>query len=129
MNIEELATIYHFPGVDIKAPLLKTTESKKSEPPFKLPIYTEDLAQIAEIREEEENNIKKKKSKGKVKSGVTSLPAEDEGSSVKNDLREAIKRVEKNKESAVVVVTPPSPEDKNKPSASSNVGPPPNLPV
>ncbi|PIZ99490.1 MAG: hypothetical protein COX77_01435, partial [Candidatus Komeilibacteria bacterium CG_4_10_14_0_2_um_filter_37_10] len=37
LNIEELATLYHFPASIIKVPLLKKTESKKAEPPSQLP--------------------------------------------------------------------------------------------
>ena len=37
LNIEELASLYHFPVVEVKAPLVKKTEVKKSEPPFALP--------------------------------------------------------------------------------------------
>jgi len=37
MNTEELATLWHFPSIDIKAPLVKKTEAKKSEPPMALP--------------------------------------------------------------------------------------------
>ncbi len=40
LNIEELATIYHFPILTVKAPLLKKTGAKRAEPPFSLPIYT-----------------------------------------------------------------------------------------
>lgn len=38
LNTEELATIYHFPMASVKAPLLKRTGSRKSEPPASLPI-------------------------------------------------------------------------------------------
>lgn len=38
LNTEELATIWHFPSKFVKAPLLQRTESKKSEPPFSLPV-------------------------------------------------------------------------------------------
>ena len=38
LNTEELATIWHFPSRDIKAPLLQRTESKKSEAPSGLPM-------------------------------------------------------------------------------------------
>ena len=38
MNIEELATLYHFPTPSVKAPLLKRTEAKRAEPPFGIPI-------------------------------------------------------------------------------------------
>jgi len=36
-NIEELATIYHFPGSFVKAPALSRVEAKKSGPPSSLP--------------------------------------------------------------------------------------------
>ncbi|MDZ4229552.1 MAG: hypothetical protein U1C53_00250, partial [Candidatus Veblenbacteria bacterium] len=39
LNTEELATLYHFPVVTVKAPLVKKTEAKKAEPPFGLPVY------------------------------------------------------------------------------------------
>lgn len=38
MNTEELASMYHFPVVTVKAPLVKKTEVKKAEPPFVLPV-------------------------------------------------------------------------------------------
>ena len=38
LNIEELATLYHFPTISVKAPLLKRTEAKRAEPPFGIPI-------------------------------------------------------------------------------------------
>lgn len=37
LNNEELATLWHFPTIEIKAPLVKKTEAKKSEPPISLP--------------------------------------------------------------------------------------------
>jgi hypothetical protein len=37
LNIEELATLYHFPVLTTQAPLIKKTGSKKGEPPFGLP--------------------------------------------------------------------------------------------
>lgn len=37
-NIEELATIYHYPGLMVKAPLTPKVEAKKGEPPTGLPI-------------------------------------------------------------------------------------------
>lgn len=40
LNIEELATIYHFPVVQVKAPLVKKTESKRAEPPISLPVMS-----------------------------------------------------------------------------------------
>lgn len=41
---EELATLYHFPTITVKAPLLKKAEIKTAEPPVSLPVET-SLAQ------------------------------------------------------------------------------------
>ena len=38
LNIEELATVYHFPAVTVKAPLTPKVESRKGEPPLSLPV-------------------------------------------------------------------------------------------
>jgi hypothetical protein len=37
-NIEELATVFHFPYTTVKAPTLVRTEAKKAEPPVDLPV-------------------------------------------------------------------------------------------
>lgn len=37
LNIEELASLFHFPISTVKAPLVKKTEAKKGEPPVSLP--------------------------------------------------------------------------------------------
>lgn len=37
LNIEELATIYHYPTTLVEAPMLRRVEAKKSEPPASLP--------------------------------------------------------------------------------------------
>jgi len=38
MNSEELATLYHFPVISVKAPLIKKSDAKRAEPPLSLPI-------------------------------------------------------------------------------------------
>jgi len=38
LNIEELASVYHFPEMQVKAPMVKKIDSKRSEPPSALPI-------------------------------------------------------------------------------------------
>lgn len=38
LNIEELATVYHFPTMFVESPLIRRLESKKGEPPASLPI-------------------------------------------------------------------------------------------
>ncbi len=40
LNTEELATVYHFPVMTVRAPLVRKTELKKAEPPFTLPVFT-----------------------------------------------------------------------------------------
>jgi len=37
-NTEELATVYHLPGIMVKAPLVPKVEAKKGEPPTGLPV-------------------------------------------------------------------------------------------
>jgi hypothetical protein len=38
LNVEELASIYHFPGLMVEAPTLQRIEAKKSQPPMSLPV-------------------------------------------------------------------------------------------
>ncbi len=38
LNTEEMATLWHFPLMTVKAPLVKKTDAKKAEPPMSLPI-------------------------------------------------------------------------------------------
>lgn len=38
LNIEELASVWHFPVITVKAPLVKKTEAKRGEPPTLLPV-------------------------------------------------------------------------------------------
>lgn len=40
---EELATLWHFPAITIKAPLVKKTESRRAEPPVSLPVAGEEV--------------------------------------------------------------------------------------
>ncbi|MBI4262714.1 hypothetical protein HY624_04285 [Candidatus Uhrbacteria bacterium] len=41
LNIEELASLWHFPVVAVRAALVKKTEAKKREPPVELPVSRE----------------------------------------------------------------------------------------
>jgi len=43
LNIEELATIFHFPVMNVKTPLISKTISRTAEPPFILPISNEGM--------------------------------------------------------------------------------------
>lgn len=38
LNIEELATLWHFPVIEVKAPQVRRTEAKRAEPPRGLPV-------------------------------------------------------------------------------------------
>jgi hypothetical protein len=38
LNVEELATIFHFPTIEVKAPIAPRVEAKKGKPPVGLPI-------------------------------------------------------------------------------------------
>ena len=38
LNTEELASIWHFPVREVKAPLVQKTVSKRAEPPTALPV-------------------------------------------------------------------------------------------
>ncbi len=131
LNIEELATIYHFPDTSIKAPLLKTTESKRSEPPFKLPTYTEALEQVAEIREDD--GYHKQRPKRQTKPASQVKLTKDSNNTVKKELQEVIQKEQSRQQQEVKVVT--NNEDKDntdntpKPPTAHTAGPPPNLPV
>ncbi|MFH1111607.1 MAG: hypothetical protein V1712_00885 [Patescibacteria group bacterium] len=48
LNTEELATLYHFPVMTVKAPLIKKTDMKKAEPPFALPVFRNGARQPIE---------------------------------------------------------------------------------
>ena len=48
LNIEELASVWHFPVPQVKAPLVQKTEARKGEPPTSLPLFEEtEAAKIA----------------------------------------------------------------------------------
>ncbi len=38
LNIEELATLYHFPDIMVQVPMMPRVEAKKAQPPIELPI-------------------------------------------------------------------------------------------
>lgn len=38
LNVEELATVYHYPTIVVKAPTVPKVEAKKGEPPMRLPV-------------------------------------------------------------------------------------------
>jgi hypothetical protein len=52
LNTEELATIWHFPSILVKAPLLQRTETKKSQPPSALPVSKIEDSDKGKVSEE-----------------------------------------------------------------------------
>lgn len=48
LNSEELASLWHFPQILIKAPLLKKVDSRKVEPPFSIPLAPDELPEPKE---------------------------------------------------------------------------------
>ncbi len=46
LNVEELATLWHFPMLDISAPLLQKSEVKRGEPPSRLPLPDYDYKRL-----------------------------------------------------------------------------------
>ncbi|MFH0857327.1 MAG: hypothetical protein V1848_01105 [Candidatus Magasanikbacteria bacterium] len=60
LNIEELATIWHFPMSYVKTPMVQKTESKRAEPPSSLPMMdVDDEMEIVKKKEEAEQRRKK----------------------------------------------------------------------
>jgi len=57
LNVEEMATIYHFPSMFVKAPMLKKTDIVKTEPPAALPyeisVGAGEEALATEVQEKE----------------------------------------------------------------------------
>lgn len=58
LNTEELASLWHFPMITVKAPLLSKTEAKKAEPPITLP------REIPQFLPDVKNTDKKNKKAG-----------------------------------------------------------------
>ena len=51
MCVEELATLFHFPNIDIKAPMVKMIDAKKSQGPIGLPTADDAPGQLPELDE------------------------------------------------------------------------------
>ncbi|MBT6574258.1 hypothetical protein HOM83_04430 [Candidatus Falkowbacteria bacterium] len=52
MSVEELATLFHFPHIEVRAPLVKRTESRRSRAPIGLPI-SEDVPVLEDSEAED----------------------------------------------------------------------------
>lgn len=51
MNTEELATLYHFPTIVVKTPMIKKVEAKKASPPAGLPVEGSEEINLSEVTE------------------------------------------------------------------------------
>lgn len=56
LNTEELATLYHFPSILVKTPLLQKTEAKRAEPPMGIP-FREEEELVEETGAESPSNL------------------------------------------------------------------------
>ncbi len=68
INTEELASIYHFPDINVKAPLIKRTETKTVQPPTGLPFEENVVSELINYPKDipEENVIDKELEEGNV---------------------------------------------------------------
>lgn len=59
LNTEELATLWHFPTINIKAPLIKKADARRAEPPVGLPItFLENtLPGFMDVQKEEMSDV------------------------------------------------------------------------
>jgi len=69
-NIEELATVWHFPMSYVKTPLVQKTQGKRAEPPSGLPVEIIPLHHEEYVAEEGEKR-EHKKNKGQNKTIIT----------------------------------------------------------
>lgn len=53
LNVEELASIWHFPNIYVKTPFVKAVEGKKAEAPVSLPFEEEEEEAIDEAKPDE----------------------------------------------------------------------------
>jgi hypothetical protein len=85
LNIEELATIWHFPMSSVKTPMIQKAEAKRAEPPSTLPIGMEiEMNDVSDVLESNsgsgEYNIENNDS------GNNSIPVTDSGYIYDDDL-------------------------------------------
>lgn len=68
LNSEEIASIYHFPDINVKAPLIKRTETKTVQPPTGLPFEEYAKSELINYNkdEEKESSIDKKLEEGNI---------------------------------------------------------------
>ncbi|MBI4713990.1 hypothetical protein HY771_02285 [Candidatus Uhrbacteria bacterium] len=65
LNVEEIASLWHFPTISFKAPLVKKAEARRAEPPVGLPItFEEDTFAVG--KEEEEKEVMEEKEEKEV---------------------------------------------------------------
>jgi len=71
LNTEELATLFHFPTISVKAPLLKRTEWRTAEPPTSIPLETtRESAFFAPAMETEMTRQQQPETSGKIEPAI-----------------------------------------------------------
>ncbi|MFH1667966.1 MAG: hypothetical protein ABH884_03025 [Candidatus Komeilibacteria bacterium] len=119
LNIEELATLYHFPAFTVRVPLLKKTEAKKGEPPGTLPLETEIDYQAVKQRD-----LIKQADRNKKAPTQEYLPDSLKNYDFDNDYYEQKFATEPR-----AIKTEPQPNNFVDQKGSDNKLPPPNLPI
>ncbi|MBT6254346.1 hypothetical protein HOI83_03910 [Candidatus Uhrbacteria bacterium] len=80
LNLEELATLWHFPTIDIKAPLIKKSEAKRGEAPTYLPTASfgenDELSDSPLIEVDEQGRPIERKADPDIESHVSMTPDE-----------------------------------------------------
>lgn len=119
LNIEELATLWHFPMLQVKAPLIKKTEVKRVEPPFNLP--TEDMYLRKAVKESysASSSAKAAEEEAMARNGIAEKADVKENDTVKNKTRRENKENKNNVKKAEEIM------EKN---ISRHLEPPGNLP-
>lgn len=112
LNIEELASIWHFPLLSVTAPAVKKAEAKKAGAPANL-MFEDQLAPLMEAEKQKKKAAEPKPAPAEPPDIVS---ARDQIINQSTSVKQAVKTVKKA-------------TSKEKPTSSGDIGPPTNLPI
>jgi len=81
-NIEELASMYHFPVIAVRAPLVKKIGAKKGEPPVGLPIEDVELPREPRVTKYSKKYFEEKEMAGSGQSAKEAGPGHTPGAEI-----------------------------------------------